>query len=86
MRKKLVTLALAVFIALVTTVVIASGRPAEALKTARADVPVLPQADARTASQAAVTPHTFVDLRDSAALVLVGSMLIGLAAAVRRTA
>ncbi len=27
-----------------------------------------------------------VDLRDSAALVLVGSMLIGLAAAVRRTA
>ncbi len=61
--------------------------------------PVPPHQVAAAGTEAAVLPPSqpegmtmpgrrseTVDLRDSAALVLVGSMLIGLAAAVRRTA
>ncbi len=86
MRKKVVTLVFAALLALITTVVLASGRPTEVLRTARADVAVLPETDGRSVSSTGVASRTVVDLRDSAALVLVGGMLIGLAAAVRRTA
>ncbi len=48
------------------------------------EVAVLPPADMAGGRGAA--SRSFEDLRDSAALVLVGTMLIGLAAAVRRTA
>ncbi len=55
------------------------------LRTARAEanaLPAVPVATPATAQRAA----GFDELRDCAALVLVGGMLIGLAAAVRRTA
>ncbi len=77
MRKKYITL-------IAAATVFALDRNVDAVKTARADVTVMSQPD--VASRPASTSHGVQDFRESAALVLVGSMLLGLAAAVRRTA
>ncbi len=53
------------------------------IRTARAEAANLPPAAVQAPSRPAAG---FDELRDCAALVLVGGMLIGLAAAVRRTA
>jgi hypothetical protein len=88
MRKKYFTLAaiaLAALLCVAAATAFAIDRNADAtVKTARADVTVMPQADVRARPPGAGA-RTAQDFRDSAALVLVGSMLLGLAAAVRRT-
>jgi len=62
-----------------------AGRPAEKeqFQTSRAEVVVLAKPEAPGAAPESIS-RTVTDLRDSAALILVGSMLLGLAAAVRR--
>ncbi len=61
----------------------AAPAPNATLRTASADAPALPPESAPVSARPAAS---FDELRDCAALVLVGGMLIGLAAAVRRTA
>lgn len=75
MRRQLVILMFLLLAALGAASVVAAGRPAE-------------QARERTAAPVAVQRLGFpaTGLRDEAAMVLVGSALIGLAAAVRRAA
>ncbi len=87
MRAKVLMFVCALIIAVSAASTAAAYGPAptpDPLPT-RTEVAVLPPADAAGGSKAG-TSRTIDDLRDSAALVLVGSMLIGLAAAVRRTA
>ncbi len=87
MRKKYFILAFAVLLAIAAATAFALDRTADAtLRNARADVAVMPQSDVVSRPVAgSPTPRTAQDFRDSAALILVGSMLLGLAAAVRRT-
>ncbi len=82
MRRRTLAFASAVVISLATLVTPAAA-PQE-VRTARAEASVLPQPDIPAASKDAGT-RGVDDMRDCAALVLVGSMLLGLAAAVRRT-
>ncbi len=88
MRKKYITLAVvafAVLLGIAAATAFAVDRNSDAVETARADVTVLSQGDIQ-ARPAGTAARTVQDFRDSAALLLVGSMLLGLAAAVRRTA
>jgi len=48
--------------------------------------PAVPEAESTAPTVAVQQPKTSIGLRDEAAMVLVGTALIGLAAAVRRTA
>ena len=80
MRKIARTLALAGVVGLAASGTVAEPAP-PADQMARAEASVLPQPVATPGK-----PTRVNDVRDCAALVLVGSMLIGLAAAVRRTA
>ncbi len=81
MRKKILGFAFVLFLSLVTSAAVAA--PEAELRTARAE---LNEVDRSAPIAAKPGDRGVDDLRDSAALVLVGSMLIGLAAAVRRTA
>ncbi len=63
----------------------AGAAPEADMRTARADGSTLSHSDLAAATMKPVGPQASDDVRDSVALVLVGSMLIGLAAAVRRT-
>jgi uncharacterized membrane protein len=86
MRTKYLTLVAvaALLLVIAAASVFAVDRNLDAVKTARAEVAVISQPD--VAPRPGTAARGGQDLRDSAALVLVGSMLLGLAAAVRRTA
>ncbi len=86
MRQILFAFVLAIFLASVAATTARAGRPFSGeMKSARTEVAaVITPADVRPAARADEA-RGVNDLRDSAALVLVGTMLIGLAAAVRRT-
>lgn len=89
MRHRLLILAFALFTAMLAAIVFATDtrQPREEIKTARAEVAVLPQpAVHQPLPTGAPGSRAFDDFRESVALVLVGGVLIGLAAAVRRTA
>ncbi len=85
MRKRVLAFASIVVISLAASTVSAGVLPQADVRTASAEEHALARADAPVPLKPAA-PRGVEDLRDSAALVLVGSMLIGLAAAVRRTA
>ncbi len=86
MRQALIAVIGSVLIALMATTVIAERRVSpEDNKTARADVGLMPADAIRPTAVASAPDRTVYDLRESASLVLVGGMLLGLAAAVRRT-
>ncbi len=84
MRQRALTFLSAALISLATFATPAAAATGDEVRTARAEVSVLPQPDVQASKDASA--RGIDDLRDCAALVLVGSMLIGLAAAVRRTA
>ncbi len=86
MRKRVLA-----FVSIVVVVAAASGAsasvvPQAELRTASADEHALARTEAAPLALKPAGQRGVEDLRDCAALVLVGSMLIGLAAAVRRTA
>ncbi len=85
MRSKVTSFVAAIIIAVTVASTVAAAAPAQNPAPGRTEVAVLPPADPVADSKPGGA-RTVDDLRDSAALVLVGSMLIGLAAAVRRTA
>ncbi len=85
MRSKAMAFVSALIIAAAVSTAVAASAPAQNPAPARTEVAVLPPAEP-VADAKPGAGRTVDDLRDSAALVLVGSMLIGLAAAVRRTA
>jgi hypothetical protein len=88
MRKRSTIIRL-VFLPIALAIVIASPAPAgpapRQMAEVHAEAAVLP-APGPDSAKAAGRRSESVDLRDSASLVLVGTMLLGLAAAVRRTA
>ena len=87
MRKRLACCCSAflfVLVALAMAASPASSAPGQ-MAAAHTEAAVLPPAEPASANTA-IHRSDSADLRDSAALVLVGTMLIGLAAAVRRTA
>lgn len=84
MRPRVLTFVCVIFLAAAAAASAAPGQ-APSQPALRAEAAVLPPADPVAGSRAGAW-RTSDDLRDSAALVLVGSMLLGLAAAVRRTA
>jgi hypothetical protein len=82
MRQRILQASSAVLITFAASTAVAAPMPGQ-VATAPAEVTILPQPEAAAAAKTGVQRN---ELRECAALVLVGSMLIGLAAAVRRTA
>ncbi len=86
MRQTLIAIIGSMRIALVATTAIAERRAVpEDTKTARADVGLVPPSAMRSTAGTSAPARNIYDVRESASLVLVGGMLLGLAAAVRRT-
>jgi hypothetical protein len=85
MRKTVLGLVSAIVVVVALSGAFVVAAPEAEMRTARADVSTLSHGELATAPSKPAGPQAVDDVRDSVALVLVGSMLIGLAAAVRRT-
>ncbi len=85
MRKTLLAFVSAIVLAVAASGASARVLPQAEMRTASAEEHPLTRAEAPVAVLKPAGQRGVDDLRDCAALVLVGSMLIGLAAAVRRT-
>ncbi|MGE5359789.1 MAG: hypothetical protein ACM3NQ_12300 [Bacteroidales bacterium] len=84
MRKKYLFLAAALVFVIAAATASAVDRNTDPVTTARADVTVMAEPGVAVRPPGTVA-RSVQDFRNSAALVLVGTMLLGLAAAVRRT-
>ncbi len=86
MRKTVLAFVLLIVLVVATSGVSARVLPRAEIRTASAEEHALAAPDVAPVRLKAEGQRDVEGLRDCAALVLVGSMLIGLAAAVRRTA